>query len=355
MDTTRINELFKAMIERKASDLHLAVQSPPTFRVNSVLIPDGGAPLTFDDVKTMVYSLLSEAQRIQFEQEKELDFSYGLAGVSRFRGNLLMQRGTIGAVFRAIPYQPPKLNDLGFAPILKELCAKSRGLVLVTGPTGSGKSTTLAAMIDYINEREAVHIVTIEDPVEFLYKNKKAMIRQRELGQDTSSFAQALKHVLRQDPNVILVGEMRDLETIALALTAAETGHLVLSTLHTTSSSATVDRIVDVFPAHQQEQIRVQLASVFEGAICQTLVRTADGSGRVCAVEVMIGTPAVRNLIREGSTHQLMSVIQSGGKWGMTTLDFSLKELVTSGQATFEDCLLKSNDPEGFRRLCGQS
>jgi twitching motility protein PilT len=349
-----IDDLLKGMVEKNASDLHLAVGSPPTYRIHGVLVPAVPESLTTEAMQQLMgVVLIHEEQHRKFEEHKELDFSYSIPGVSRYRGNLLLQRGTIGAVFRAIPTRPMTLDELGFPPILKELCQKPRGLVLVTGPTGSGKSTTQAAMIDYINEQRAVHIVTIEDPIEFLHKNKKAIIRQRELGLDTLSFAEALKHALRQDPNVILVGEMRDLETIALAVTAAETGHLVLATLHTTGAPATVDRIVDVFPPHQQQQVRVQLSGVLEAVVSQTLVPTRDGKGRACAIEVMIGTPAIRNLVREGKSHQITSAIQAGGKFGMVTLDMALKNLVVSGKVSLDEAMLKAVDVEEFKRLCG--
>ena len=351
-----IDELLKGMVEKQASDLHLAVGSPPTYRIHGVLIPVNQEPLSIETMQQLLGVVLAhETQHKKFEEEKELDFSYSIPGVSRYRGNLLYQRGTIGAVFRAIPTRPMTLDELGFPPILKELCQKPRGLVLVTGPTGAGKSTTQAAMIDYINDQRAVHIVTIEDPIEFLHKNKKAIIRQRELGVDTLSFAEALKHALRQDPNVILVGEMRDLETIALAVTAAETGHLVLATLHTTGAPATVDRVVDVFPPHQQQQIRVQLAGVLEAVVSQTLVPSKDGKSRLCAIEIMIGTPAIRNLGREGKSHQITSSIQAGGKYGMITLDAALKNLVAGGKVSMEEAMLKAVDVEEFKRLCGIS
>lgn len=350
-----MEDLLKGMVDKKASDLHLAVGSPPVYRINGTLFATDMEPIAHNVLQEMVYSVLNYEQRERFEKDKELDFSYSIPGVSRYRGNALLQRGTMGAVFRAIPSRPVTLEELGFPPILQEFCKRPRGLILVTGPTGSGKSTTLAAMIDYINEHDAVHIVTIEDPIEFLYKNKKAIIRQRELGPDTHSFNEALKHVLRQDPDVILVGEMRDLETISLAVTAAETGHLVFATLHTTGAPATVDRIVDVFPPHQQQQIRAQLGGILEGVISQTLVPTADGKGRVCAMEIMVGTHAVRNLIREGKTHQITSMIQSGGQHGMISLDSSLKNLVTKNKITFEDALVKAANMEEFKRLCGKA
>ena len=353
--TSSIEVLLRGMAEKRASDLHLAVGSPPMYRISGVLVcADGTEPLTPEAIRSMVEVTLDGAQREKFQRDKELDFSYSIPGVSRYRGNVLWQRGTVGAVFRAIPERPPSLEELKFPPIVKEFCTRPRGLVLVTGPTGSGKSTTLAAMIEYINEHHAVHIVTIEDPIEFLYKNKKAIIRQRELGGDTHPFADALKHALRQDPDVILVGEMRDLETIALAVTAAETGHLVFGTLHTTGAPATVDRIVDVFPAHQQQQIRVQVAGALEGVISQTLVRTADGKGRICAMEIMVGNTAIRNLIREGKSHQIMSAIQSGGKLGMISLDSWLKNLVAGGNVTFEEALAKASNMEELKRLCGR-
>lgn len=352
--TLGMEELLKRMVGNKASDLHLAVGSPPVYRINGSLIATDTEPLAHNLLQEMVYSILNFEQREKFEKDKELDFSYSIPGVSRYRGNALLQRGTMGAVFRAIPSRPMTLTELGYPSILQDFCKKPRGLILVTGPTGSGKSTTLAAMIDYINEHEAVHIVTIEDPIEFLYKNKKAIIRQRELGPDTHSFNEALKHVLRQDPDVILVGEMRDLETISLAVTSAETGHLVFATLHTTGAPATVDRIVDVFPPYQQQQIRAQLGGILEGVISQTLIPTADGNGRACAMEIMVGTTAIRNLIREGKTHQITSMIQSGGQFGMISLDSSLRNLVTQGKITFEDAMTKASNIEEFKRLCGK-
>ncbi|MDP3723530.1 MAG: type IV pilus twitching motility protein PilT [Candidatus Omnitrophota bacterium] len=350
-----IEELLKGMVEKKASDLHLTIASPPTYRINGVLTSTEREPLTPEALQELVYAVLSEEQRAGFIEHKELDFSYSLPGVSRYRGNVLLQRGAMGAVFRAIPQRPSSLDELGFPPVLKTLCKKPRGLILVTGPTGSGKSTTLAAMIEHINDTAKVHIVTIEDPIEFLYQNKKAIIRQRELGQDTHSFSEALKHVLRQDPDVILVGEMRDLETISLAVTAAETGHLVFATLHTTGAPSTVDRIVDVFPPHQQQQIRVQVSSTIEGVVSQTLVPTVDGKGRACAMEIMIATTAIRNLVREGKSHQIVSAIQSGASVGMVTLNTSLKNLVTAGKVTFEEALLKSTSAEEFKSLCGRT
>ncbi|MBI2266215.1 MAG: type IV pilus twitching motility protein PilT [Armatimonadetes bacterium] len=349
-----LDDLLKEMVERKASDLHMAVGSVPMFRIDGHLTPTDHEVMQHNTLQEMVYNILNYEQRETFEKEKELDFSYSIPGLSRFRGNVLLQRGTMGAVFRMIPSRPLTLKELSMPDVLTDLAAKPRGLVLVTGPTGSGKSTTLAAMIDHINENDATHIVTIEDPIEFLHKNKKSIIRQRELGQDTHSFANALKHVLRQDPDVILVGEMRDLETIGLAVTAAETGHLVFGTLHTTGAAPTVDRIVDVFPPHQQQQIRMQMSTIFEGIVSQTLVPKADGKGRVCALEIMVGTAGVRNLIREGKTHQLINMIQSGAQHGMISLDSSLKKLWDQKLITEEDALLKSSSPEELKRLMGK-
>ena len=349
-----IDRLLERMVQIKASDLHLGVASPPTFRINGTLTSMKTPPLNPEIVKQMLYAVLSPEQKEQFENERELDFSYSLPGISRFRGNALLQRGAVGAVFRAVPARPLTLDELGLPVLLKKLCNKPRGLVLVTGPTGSGKSTTLAAMIDYINENKAEHIITIEDPIEFLHGNKKSLIRQRELGADTNSFAAALKHILRQDPDVILVGEMRDLETISLAVTAAETGHLVFGTLHTIGAPATIDRVVDVFPPHQQQQIRMQLSIILEGVISQTLIPRADGTGRACALEIMLGTIGVRNLIREGKTHQLTNIIQSGTQHGMQTFDASLKSLYQEGIISHQDAVAHASNPNEFRLMSGE-
>lgn len=350
--TLSLDELFKLMVGKGASDLHLAVGSPPNTRVDGKLQPfEGYEILKNDPLREILYKILTEEQIKTLEKTRELDFSYSMPGISRFRGNILFQRGTIGAVFRAIPSSPPNLEDLNLPPVIKELCDKPRGLVLVTGPTGSGKSTTLAAMIDYINRNRAEHIVTIEDPIEFLHKSQKSIIRQRELGSDTLSFSEALKHVLRQDPDVILVGEMRDLETISLAVTSAETGHLVFGTLHTTSAGSTVDRIIDVFPSHQQQQIRMQLSNTLEGVICQTLVPKKEGKGRICAMEILIGVAGVRNMIREGKTHQIINMLQSGASVGMQSLNTSLQKIFKQGLITKEDALAKSSQPDELIRL----
>lgn len=350
----QMHNLLMHMMNVAASDLHLSVGTPPTVRVDGELWPvEGIDPLTPELLKGLVYALLDDGLRRRFEQRLELDFSYSVPGVSRFRGNLLMQRGSIGAVLRAIPPRPFTVEELGLPPILRELARKPRGLVLLTGPTGSGKSTTMAAMIDYINENRKASIITIEDPIEFIHTNKMGLIRQREYGADTHSFAEALKHVLRQDPDVIMVGEMRDLETIALTITAAETGHLVLATLHTNSASAAIDRMIDVFPPHQQTQIRLQLSTTLEAVVTQTLLQRADGMGRVMACEVLLGTPAIRNLIREGKTFQIASLMHSGGGLGMQTMDYALKKLVEMKVITLEEALSETNEPQELLRMLG--
>jgi len=343
-----VDELLELLMERRGSDLHLCVGSPPVIRVDGDLEPLNYAVLSPAKLQELVYAILTDERVIEFEASHELDFAYSVAGLSRFRVNAHKQRGSVGAVLRAIPMRPPTLDQLKMPAILKTLTTRPRGLILVTGPTGSGKSTTLAAMIDEINGTRRCHIVTIEDPIEFLHRNKRSIIIQREVGADTKSFTAALRHVLRQDPDVILIGEMRDLETIAAAVTAAETGHLVLATLHTTSASQTVDRIIDVFPPHQQEQIRLQLSTVLEGIICQTLLQRTDGIGRVCAQEILIATPAIRNLIREGKTHQMSSILQSGSQFGMQTLDQSLRALVLAKQVSAEAAAAVAHNPDDF-------
>jgi twitching motility protein PilT len=346
-----VDELLEILMQRRGSDLHMCVGSPPVIRVDGDLEPLNYAELTTTKLQELVYAILSDERIIEFENTHELDFAYSVAGLSRFRVNVHRQRGSVGAVLRAIPMRPPTLDQLKMPPILRHLTTRPRGLILVTGPTGSGKSTTLAAMINEINHNRRCHIVTIEDPIEFLHRNNRSIIIQREVGADTNSFNSALRHVLRQDPDVILIGEMRDLETIAAAVTAAETGHLVLATLHTTSASQTIDRIIDVFPPHQQEQIRLQLSTVLEGIICQALLPRSDGIGRACAQEILITTPAVRNLIRESKTHQMASILQSGGQFGMQSLDQSLKALVLSKQISAESAAAVAHDPEEFMAL----
>src|SRR5512146_909412 len=350
-----IAELLKHAVEAGASDLHLTASRPPMVRVNGKLLPSGFPDeLGPDDTKALIYSILTDDQKAKFEEEHELDFSIGIPGISRFRVNVFMQRGCVSGVFRTIGENIPTCQDLGLSETVQQLALLPRGLVCVTGPTGCGKSTTLAAMINLVNQERDGHIVTIEDPIEFLHPHIRSTINQRELGSDTYSFPRALKAVLREDPNVILVGEMRDLETIAAALTLAETGHLVLSTLHTQDAAQTVDRIIDVFPPYQQEQIRVMLASTLKGVVSQVLLPKADGQGRVAAREIMIVTPAISALIREGKTHQIYSAIQTGATNGMCTMEKSLGELVQAGSVSAQDALSKANHPQELRPLIMQ-
>jgi twitching motility protein PilT len=350
-----IDDLLRLMIERGGSDLHITVGSPPGIRLRGDIVPiENMEPLTTRDTMEMILTLLSEEQRKRFETELELDFAYSIPGVSRFRANIMQQRNSMGAVFRVIPIKIPTLEELGLPKVCRYLAERPRGLVLITGPTGSGKSTTLAAMIDSINELRPVHIITLEDPIEFMHRNKRAYVNQREVGEDTHSFAAALKRVLRQDPDVILVGEMRDLETIGAAITAAETGHLVLATLHTTGGPETVDRIIDVFPPHQQQQVRMQLSNTLEGVLSQVLLRSTDGRSRVMAMEIMLGIPAIRNLIREGKTHQMATIIQGGASIGMQTLDQHLKNLLQGGRVTFEEAIGKAQNPRDLAQMVGR-
>ncbi len=352
-DTVAVMDLLRRMVEAEASDLHLKAGAPPVLRIHGSLVPQDLPELTAEAVKAAFSQVTTSTQQESFEQEKELDIAYGAEGIGRFRVNASMQRGSIALAFRLVRTVIPTLEELGLPDVCRSLVLKPRGLVLVTGPTGCGKSTTLAAMIDHLNERERRHIVTVEDPIEFVHQNKRCLISQRELGPDTNSFAAALKHVLRQDPDVILVGEMRDLETMSTALTAAETGHLVLATLHTPSAAQTIDRIIDSFPAHQQQQIKVQLSTVLEAVLCQTLVPRADGSGRVAAVEVMVSTSAVRNLIREGKTFQLPNAIQTGSQHGMQTLDQALSALLRANVVTPDEALARCTNPVEFKRALG--
>ena len=340
-------EFLKIMIDRGASDLHITAGSPPRIRVDGRLVSIGDKPLAPAETKALCYSILTDSQKHRFEEKSELDLSFGVKGLSRFRANIFMQRGTVAGAFRMIPFRIKSFNELGLPPAVNELVKKPRGLILVTGPTGSGKSTTLAAMIDKINSERNEHIITIEDPIEFLHSHKKSIVNQREVNADTASFRDALKYVLRQDPDVVLIGEMRDLETIEAALTVSETGHLTLATLHTNTAVQTINRIIDVFPAHQQEQIRVQLSFVLEGIIAQQLIPRKSGKGRVLAVEVFIPTPAIRNLIREDKTHQIYSMMQTGqSKYGMQTMNQSLFNLYIRGELSYEDALRKSPEPE---------
>lgn len=353
MIQTGLNDYLFDAIRAGASDLHITVGLPPMVRVNGEVEPLDYPPLTANVTRELVYDILSNDQRQRLENDWELDFSYTLPRTARFRVNVYFQKGSLGAAFRTIPQEALSLDKLGLPKAVEDLTGKPRGLVLVTGPTGSGKSTTLAAMIDRINETRNEHIMSVEDPIEFLHNHKKCIVNQREVNQDTHSFAQALKHVLRQDPDIILVGEMRDLETISLAVTAAETGHLVFGTLHTQDAPQTVDRIIDVFPPHQQHQIRAQLANALQGIITQTLIPRRDGKGRVVACEVLVPTPGVRNLIREGKNHQIYSAMQTGGKFGMQTMDAALVELMRKGLISRQEAEKRSSNPEELRRLAG--
>ena len=346
-----VTDLLTLTIERAASDLHLRAGSAPILRVHGTLLPanDGFGPLSAVDTKEALDQITTAAQRERFVEVKELDFPYTFEDRARFRVNASVQRGSVALAFRRIGLAIPSIDELNLPSICKTLALKQRGLVLVTGPAGCGKSTTLAAMIEHLNQLEARVVVTIEDPIEYIYEDKRCAITQREVGEDTQSFAAALKHALRQDVDVILVGEMRDPETMAASLTAAETGHLVLSTLHTSSAAMTVDRIVDVFPSHQQPQIRMQLSMTLEGVLAQALLPRIDAEGRVPAVEVMTASPAIRNLIRKGETHQIPSAIQTGGADGMQTLEQSLAELYKASKVALEDALEAANDPEGLQ------
>jgi twitching motility protein PilT len=344
-------EILKETLNRHASDLHLAVGVPPMVRIDGHLEALDYPELNPNEARELIYSILSQDQRQKLETDWEVDLSYSLYGQARFRVNAYFQRGTLGAAFRTVPVTIKTVEDLGLPRVLHSFCHKPRGFVLVTGPTGSGKSTTLAAIIDEINTSRADHIVTIEDPIEFLHHHKKCVVNQREVGTDTKGFPVALRSALRQDPDIILIGEMRDLETIQIALTAAETGHLVFATLHTQDCPQTVDRMIDVFPPFQQEQIRVQIAATLEGIVTQQLIPKMSGQGRACACEVLITTPAARNLIREGKTHQLYTVMQTGGQHGMQTMNASLAELVRRGEISKDIALKRSSSPEDLERL----
>ncbi len=352
VDDLHINDLLDLVIRWGGSDLHLTSGSPPVIRVHGDLRPVTDFPiLNGSEIRQMVFSILTQKQREKFEDDLELDTSYALPGRGRFRVNVFLQRDSVGCVMRAIPYDIVEFDRLGIPPAVKSWAYLPRGLVLVTGPTGSGKSTTLASLIDIVNRERSVHIMTVEDPIEFLHMHKRSLINQREVGEDTHSFAAALKHVLRQDPDVILVGEMRDLETISTALTAAETGHLVFATLHTQDAPQSIDRVIDVFPAHQQQQVRVQLAAALQGICTQQLLPTSDGNGRAVSCEVMVATPAIRNLIREGKTHQIYSMLQAGGKYGMLTMDMSLAQLVRSRRISVDVALERCANEDDLRRL----
>src|SRR5690349_9492345 len=341
-----LHQLLRAVVEKGASDLHITTGSPPQLRIDGSLLPLKTPPLSPTDTKTLCYSVLSEEQKVTFERKNELDLSFGVKGLARFRGNLFVQRGAVAGVFRQIPFKILSFEELGLPPIVAELASLPSGLVLVTGPTGSGKTTTLAAMIDKINSERRYHILTVEDPIEFLHPNKLSVVNQREVGADTAGFKDALRYALRQDPDVVLVGEMRDLETIEAALTISETGHLVFGTLHTNSAISSINRMIDVFPANQQSQIRAQLSFVLQGVMTQLLLPRADGPGRVVALEVMIPNAAIRNLIREDKVHQIYSQIQIGqGKSGMQTMNQSLYSLYQRRLITLEDAVAYSSDP----------
>ncbi len=353
---TEILALLRLVIERGASDLHLKVKNPPVLRINGRLVPlDDHPPFEPAPLQSLIESMLTEEQRETFRRDLELDFGYSVPGLSRFRVNVFQQRGIMGAAIRTIPMKTPTIAELGLPPGVDRFAELPRGLVLVTGPTGSGKSTTLAALINHVNHHRSCHIVTIEDPIEYLHADHKCIIDQREVGADTHSFAHALRHVLRQDPDVILIGEMRDLETIATAITAAETGHLVFATLHTMSAAQAVERIVDVFPPYQQEQVRMQLSLSLEGVLSQALLPRRDGRGRVAAVEVLRVTPAVRNLVREGKTFQLPSAIQSGAREGMQSLNQALRKLVEDGLVSYEEAVARATSAEEFDQLLGRT
>ena len=345
MSTVNLHQLLKAMLDQGATDLHVTTASPPMLRLDGRLVPLRTPPFQADDCKSLCYSILSDKQKHRFEEELEIDLSFGVKGLARFRANLYMQKGAVAGAFRLIPYEIRTFDDLKLPVVIKDFAHKPRGLVLVTGPTGSGKSTTLAAILDMINRERREHIITLEDPIEYIHQHQKCLVNQREIGADSNSFTRALKSILRQDPDVVLIGEMRDPETIGAALTVAETGHLTFGTLHTNSALQTINRIIDVFPPHQQSQIRAQLSFVLEGVVCQALL-PRKGGGRVLSIEVMIPTPAIRNLIREDKVHQIYSQMQVGqGEHGMQTFNQSLAELVLTDQLEREEALNRSSQP----------
>jgi twitching motility protein PilT len=350
-----MHQLLKAMIEKGASDLHITTGTPPQLRIDGKLHPLKMPPLTPQETKQLCYSVLTDAQKHKFEEHSELDLSFSVQKLSRFRGNVFVQRGNVAGAFRAIPFKILSFEELNLPPIVLELTKKPRGMILVTGPTGSGKSTTLASVVDRINTDRNEHLVTIEDPIEYLHAHKGCVVNQREVGADTTSFKDALKYILRQDPDVVLVGELRDLETIEAALTVAETGHLCLATLHTNSAVQTINRIVDVFPPYQQSQIRQQLSFVLEGVICQTLLPRANGPGRVLGLEIMIPNSAIRNIIREDKIHQLYSAMQVGQtKFGMQTMNQSLAGLVQRRMVSLDTAIGRSPDVDELKTLISQ-
>jgi len=347
-----VDEILRKMVEKEASDVHLRVPSPPVFRIDGSLVTQTDfSKLGIAEMEAIFESVTSFEQREVYFKEKELDFAYSVPGLARFRVNVMQQRGTISMAFRVVPFKILTIDELYLPQICKQLILKPRGMVLVTGPTGSGKSTTLAAMIDYLNETRACNVITIEDPIEYLHRNKKSLIAQRDLGDDTRSFNAALVHSLRQDPDVIVIGEMRDIDTMSIAIRAAETGHLVLGTLHTRDATQTIDRIIDMFPPSQQSQIRLQVSQSIEGILSQALLPRKSEKGRVAAFEIMLANPAVRNLIRDGRTYELPNVIQLNNKDGMITLDQSLADLVVQGLASREEAISKSSNPERLDKL----
>jgi twitching motility protein PilT len=348
-----IRQLLKELIDARGSDLHLSVGSPPRIRVDQQIIPLKVESLNPDTCKALAYSILTDKQQKKLEMELEVDFAFGIDGLSRFRGNVFFQRGSLSTVIRAIPFKVPTMEALRLPKICQTFPMKPKGMILVTGPTGSGKSTSLAAIVDRINTERAVHIITVEDPVEYIHNHKQCLVNQREVNSDTKSFATALKYVLRQDPDVIMVGEMRDLETIQAALTAAETGHLVFATLHTNSATESINRIIDVFPPHQQGQVRAQLSLSLEAVMTQKLLPRKSASGVILAAEVMVCTPAIRALIRENKVHEMYGVLQVSQKYGMQTMNMSLFDLVTAGTVTPERAFSASNAPEELERMMG--
>jgi twitching motility protein PilT len=351
-----LSDLLKKLLELSGSDLHITTNSPPQVRVHGHLQPLDMPPLGPADTKQLAYSVMADAQKHRFEEDFELDFSFGLKGLARFRANIFNQRGAVAAVFRVIPFEIKSFSQLNLPAVVSKLCDRPRGLILVTGPTGSGKSTTLAAMLDKINSERHEHIITIEDPIEFVHPHKNCLVNQREIHQDTKSFSGALRAALREDPDVVLIGEMRDLETIESALRIAETGHLTFGTLHTNSASSTINRVIDVFPAHQQPQIRAQLSLVLEGVLCQALLPKAGGQGRAMAMEVLVPNPAIRNLIREDKIHQIYSSMQSGqDKYGMQTFNQSLMTLYLQKAITIETALLRSSNPDELQEMINRA
>ncbi|HUS33335.1 MAG TPA: type IV pilus twitching motility protein PilT [Kofleriaceae bacterium] len=347
-----LQALLKAMLDKGASDLHITAGSPPRLRIDNELVRLQTDALNPVDTKTLCYSVMNDAQKLRFEEDLEIDFSFGIRGLARFRANVYMQQSCVAGAFRLVPYTIIPLEDIGLPPVVTDLSDKPRGLVLVCGPTGSGKSTTLASMIDRINTQQRGHIITVEDPIEFQHSHKSCLINQREIGRDSQSFKRALKYILRQDPDVVLVGEMRDLETIEAALTIAETGHLCFGTLHTNSAIQSINRIIDVFPSHQQTQVRAVLSFVLEGVVCQALIAKANGAGRVLASEVMVPNAAIRNLIREDKLHQIYSQMQIGqSKFGMQTFNQSLCDLYLRKQITLEECLGHSSEVDELKTM----